>query len=126
MVGTRGVIVFSVMQSVRAVSMYADGKVHPECCLMRQRLTFACGIQAKFGNRSTATAVQIGVVASKCDIKKSRVHDLAYAVVEREGDRGCVDGSLQSSAGISQRASPAARGDAADSPGHVACSETFH
>ena len=106
---------------------YADGKVHPEFCLTRECLTFSReGVQVKFGNRSTATALQIRFVASKCDKKKSRVHGYACAVVQREGDGGSVDGGLRSSAGIDRRASPAPRGGAADSPGHVARLETFH
>ena len=68
---------------------YADGKVHPEFRLTRECLTFSReGVQVKFGNRSTATAVHIRFVATKCDQKKSRVHDFAYAVVQREGDGG--------------------------------------
>ena len=63
--------------------------------------------------------MQIRFVASKCD-KKNRVHDYAYAVVQREGDGGSVDGGLRISAGIARRAFPAPRGGAADNPGHVA------
>ena len=49
---------------------YADGKVHPEFCLTRECLTFSReGVQVKFGNRSTATAVHIRFVASKYDLK---------------------------------------------------------
>ena len=104
---------------------YADGKVHPDFCLTRECLTFSReGVQVEFRNRSTATAVQIRFVASKCDQK--RVHVCAYAVVQREGDGGSVDGGLRSSAGIARRASPAPKGGAADSPGHVARLESFH
>ena len=49
----------------------ADGKVHPEFCLTRECLTFSREVQVEFGNRSTATAVQIRFVASKCDKKIS-------------------------------------------------------
>ena len=54
------------------------------------------------------------------------MHDLAYAVAQREGDGVGVDGGLQSVAGIVRRASPAARGAAAESPSHVARLEFFH
>ena len=51
---------------------YADGKVHPKFCLTRECLTFSReGVQVEFGNRSTATVVQIRFVASKCDEKRS-------------------------------------------------------
>ena len=51
---------------------YADGEVHPELCLTRECLTFSReGVQVEFGNRSTATAVQIRFVASKCDPKRA-------------------------------------------------------
>ena len=54
------------------------------------------------------------------------MHNYANAVVEREGDKEGVDGSLRSSVGIAQRAPPAARGGAADSRGHVVRLERFH
>ena len=51
---------------------YADGKVHPDFCLTRECLAFSReGVQVEFGNRSTATAVQIRFVASKCDQKRA-------------------------------------------------------
>ena len=57
--------------------------------------------------------------------RKSRMRNYAYAVVEREGD-GFADGNLRSSAGIARHASPAARGGAGDSPGHVARWDSVH
>ena len=106
---------------------YADGKVNPEFCLTQKCLKFSRGeVQIEFGNRSTATAVQIRSVASERDKKKRRVRDYAYAVVQQEGDGEGVDGGLRTSAGIARRASSAPRGGAADSPGHVARLESFH
>ena len=53
---------------------YAGCKVHPEFRLTRECLMFSLeGVQIEFGNRSTATEVQIRFVASKCDVNKNRV-----------------------------------------------------
>ena len=88
MVGTRGVIAISLVQSVRAVGMYADGKVHPECCLARRSLTFSCGgVQIELGNRSTATAVHIRFVALKCD-KKGAGCTITHARLSNERETG--------------------------------------
>ena len=47
---------------------YADGTVPPEFCLARECLKFSRGrVQVELGNRSTATAVQVRFVASKCN-----------------------------------------------------------
>ena len=51
---------------------YADDKVHSEFFLTPEGLTFSRGgAQVEFGKRSTATAVQIRFVASKCDQKRA-------------------------------------------------------
>ena len=50
---------------------YLDGKIHPEFYLTRECLMFSHGgVKIEFGNRSTATAVQIRFVGLKCDIKR--------------------------------------------------------
>ena len=74
--------------------------------------------------RGSAGKIFCGV---EVQLKKIRVCDYAYAVVERKRDAGRVDGRLRSSVGTAPPRAPiAARGSAADSPGHVARLENVH
>ena len=69
-----GLAVSNYFLLCRASELWAceDGKVHPELGLTRECVTFSRqGVQVKFGNRSTATTVQIRFVASKCKKKRA-------------------------------------------------------
>ena len=104
-------------------SDYTVGKVrHRECCSTRACPTSSRGVQVEHGNRSSATALQIRFAASKHVKQKEQVHDYPYAAVEQGGG---VYGALRGCAGIARRASPSARGGAADSTGHVTRLENF-
>ena len=93
MVGIRGVI-FSVVQSVRAVGIRGR-KSSP-------RILYEARAPNRFTRRSTGPVrEQIDRHGSVDHIygvevrsKKSKVHDYAYVVVEREGDGVCDDGVL--------------------------------
>ena len=69
---------------------YADGKVHPEFCFARECLTFSRdGVQVEFGNRSTATAVQVRFVAWKSD-KKTEGCTITRTLLSIEREMGGV------------------------------------
>ena len=69
---------------------YADGKLHPESCVTRECPTFSReGVQVEFGNRSTATAVQVRFVASKCD-KKRAGHTITRTRLSNDREMGGV------------------------------------
>ena len=66
-----GSVIFSLVPSVGVVDL-RNGQVHVEFCPTRNCLTFCHGgVQVAFENRSTATAVQITFLASKCEQKRA-------------------------------------------------------
>ena len=102
-VGTRGIMLLTAVQTVRAVGIRGWKKVHPECCWTRGCLTFSRGGVHRLSSGTDRPPRHCrSDLWRRSAIKKSRVHDDATAVVGREGDGGGVDGGLRSSAGIAR------------------------
>ena len=103
---------------------YADGKLHPGFCLVRECLTFLReGVQIEFGNRLTAAAVQIRFVASTCDQKRAGCTITRTRLSNEREMGGVLMGAFKI---LLEFLDVHPRGGAADSPGHVARVEIFH